>query len=92
MNDGAIQVREIMNAIANLYTLGDMVDFPFLRAVVGSSFFHVSHVHHEFDGDTQTITIWLESGEYNIYKRFSEDKEAYEREDRWRKQIVNGNI
>ena len=68
-------------------SLGDWVDFPFLRAAVGSSYFHVSRVHHEFDGDTQTITLWLESGQYNVYKRFSEDKEEFEREERWRRQM-----
>ncbi|MDP1621280.1 MAG: hypothetical protein Q8M08_02970 [Bacteroidales bacterium] len=73
-------------------SLGDWVDFPFLNAAVGSSYFHVSRVHHEFDGDTQTITLWLENGEYNVYKRFSEDKQEYEREEHRRKQIRNGNI
>ena len=72
-------------------SLGDWVDFPFLRAAVGSSYFHVSRVHHEFDGETQTITLWLESGQYNVYKRFTEDKQEYEREEHWRRQIRNEN-
>lgn len=70
-------------------SLGDRVEFPFLNAAVGSSYFHVSLVHHEFDGETQTITLWLESGQFNVYKRFSEDKEEFEREERWHRQIRN---
>ncbi|MCX6250324.1 MAG: hypothetical protein NTX61_06190 [Bacteroidetes bacterium] len=73
-------------------SIGDWVDFPFLHAAVGSSYFHVSRVHHEFDGETQTITIWLERGQFNFYKRFNEDKLEYEKEERWRKQIKMGNI
>jgi hypothetical protein len=73
-------------------SLGDWVEFPFLRAAVGTSYFHVSRIHHQFDGDTQTITLWLESGQYNVYKRFTEDKQEYEREERWQKQLKNDNF
>lgn len=65
--------------------IGEMVEFPFLRAVVGISYFHVSNIHHSIRGKTQIITIWLESGQYNVYHRFHNDKQKFEIEERRKK-------
>ncbi|MGA3014371.1 MAG: hypothetical protein ABSD71_10090 [Bacteroidales bacterium] len=59
--------------------IGEQVEFPFLNSKVGSSLFHVSQIDHAFDDRTQTITLWLESGHYNFYKKFNEEKEDFER-------------
>ena len=84
--DKAFNIRCKLPVTPNL---GDWVDFPFLKAAVGSSYFHVSRVHHVFENDTQTITLWLESGQYNVYKRFNEDKQEFERDERRRRNIQN---
>ena len=59
--------------------IGDQVEYPFLHAVFGTSNFHVHNIQHEFENTTQTITLWLEHGQYNVYKKFYEDKEEFER-------------
>jgi hypothetical protein len=67
--------------------VGEMVEFPFLRAVVGTSYFHVSNIHHSIHDKTQFVTLWLESGQYNIYKRFHHDKQKFEKEERWKRNV-----
>jgi hypothetical protein len=68
--------------------VGDDFEFPFLRALhSGRPNFFVRRIRHEFTDTKQIIHIWLESGIYNSYAKFKEDKDSFEQHERWLRSI-----
>ena len=60
--------------LKQLPRIGEEVEFMFLKAQVGTSYFYVKKVTHSFENDQQVITIWLKGGFYNSYYRFRLDE------------------
>jgi hypothetical protein len=70
--------------------IGDYCEFPFLKAInQGMNRFYVSNIQHQFTDTTQYIVLWLDSGIYNSYTKFKEDKDNFERHEQWLKTLKN---
>jgi hypothetical protein len=67
-----------INDLPIIPRVGEEIRFPFFRAMVGTEYFHVRKIDHEFDDTKQSINIILGSGEYNLFWHFKKDEE-YER-------------
>lgn len=55
--------------------VGEGIRFPFFKAMVGTDFFYVRKVDHEFDDTKQSIKIKLGSGDYNLFWHMKKDEE-----------------
>lgn len=56
--------------------VGENIEIPFCRAILGTQFFHVDSIHHYITAEKQVIGIWLRHGGYNHYFKWRKD-EAY---------------
>lgn len=55
--------------------VGEGIRFPFFKAMVGTDFFYVRKIDHEFDDTKQSIKIKLGSGDYNLFWHLKKDEE-----------------
>ncbi|MBO6515213.1 MAG: hypothetical protein JJ975_01505 [Bacteroidia bacterium] len=46
---------------------GEIVQLPFFKEFLGTTYFHVSEIQHDFQDNKQCIVIWLLPGAYNSY-------------------------
>jgi hypothetical protein len=58
--------------------VGEKLDLPFVRALVGTTSFYVSRIDHEIEGNEQLINITLKQGSYNRYFNFALDRALLE--------------
>ena len=65
------------NELTYLPKIGENITIPFLKAKVGTDYFYVEDIRHNFYGQKQTIEILLKVGSFNSYWYYRKHK-AYE--------------
>lgn len=55
--------------------VGEKVQIPFFRAIVGKEYFYVTRIEHYIDNTKQTIQFTLASGDYNLFWHLKKDEE-----------------
>ncbi len=65
----------VVKSIPFLPRVGDSVLFPFLNAQVGTSWFYVHSITHNFDDKKQSIDISLKGDNYNKFLEIKRDEE-----------------
>lgn len=68
------------NNLSYIPRIGENIDLPFVKAKVGCDFFYVDDVRHYFEGNKQSIYIYVKCGMFNSYwyHRLHEAKEKRE--------------
>lgn len=56
----------------------ESVNFPFVKAKVGTDRFWVKKVVHEIEKDSATVTLWLDGSTLNKYREFALDKALFQ--------------
>jgi hypothetical protein len=54
--------------------VGESITIPHFKALVGSDWFFVENIKHEFEDQDYIIRIILRTGSYNLYRRFKIDE------------------
>lgn len=65
--------------LAFIPRVGENITISFLRARVGTDWFYVDHIRHDFEMDVQRIFISLKSGTFNTYFHYEKYKAFEER-------------
>lgn len=60
--------------------IGDTIEVPFFKELIGTSYFHVANITHRFSDQKQEIFIQLETGSYNSYWKLRKDRALMTRE------------
>lgn len=60
--------------------IGEEIRLPFFSAYLGTSYFHVEKIEHEFTDGEQEVIIWIREGFYNTYWHYRKDKAKEENE------------
>ena len=63
-----------MSSLSHLPRIGENIRLPFVSAKMPLTSFYVENIMHEFENDTQNITITLKVGDYNEYWKFMYDR------------------
>lgn len=61
----------------------ETVKIPFVKGKMGTDYFWVEKIEHQFFDDEHDITIWLKSGSANKYRQFALDKALYQGHIHW---------
>lgn len=87
--------------LPHLPRIGETINLPFTKSCIDINSFYVENIIHELINDTQVISLWLKTGNYNEYWRFMKDraielrevgyKELYELEEEALKQKIYSN-
>jgi hypothetical protein len=64
-----------INHLLIIPRVGEQIFFPFFKEMVGTEYFHVARIDHYFSDTTQSISIKLESSEYNLFWHIKKDEE-----------------
>lgn len=69
--------------------VGDNLQFSFLGAALGDRehTFYLEHILHELTDEKQIIFITLKPGYYSGYAKMMEEKEKYDKHQRWLKRL-----
>lgn len=70
---GKSSVMKVMG-IRHIPQRGDMMDISGFKAHLGTTFFYVTEVSHEFQGGRHIVRIWLKDGFYNSYWELRKDR------------------
>jgi hypothetical protein len=60
--------------LSEIPRIGEQMQFPFIRPIIGHDLFRVQRVTHGVLNDRQDFEIWLTPGEFNLYDQFEKDK------------------
>lgn len=90
MQESPIKINErIINFVANGYEnsmsinvkgltslprKGERVSIPYFKELVGTDYFHVHEISHDFRDDKLETIIWLKIGSYNSYWELRKDQ------------------
>jgi hypothetical protein len=56
----------------------EQVNFPFVKAKVGTDFFWVNRIQHEITENRTNIVVWLKGGILNKYREYVLDKALFQ--------------
>ncbi len=60
--------------LSELPRVGEQMQLPFIRPIVGLDLFHVQSVTHAMLNDRLNFELWLSPGYFNLYEHFEKDK------------------
>lgn len=63
-----------INGIHHIPQRGDMMSLPGFGSHLGSTYFYVTEVSHEFSEGRHIISVWAKSGFYNSYWELRKDR------------------
>lgn len=64
-----------INHLPIIPRVGEQIWFPFFSEMVGTRYFHVAKIDHYFSDTVQSISIKLQSSEYNLFWHIKKDEE-----------------
>ena len=64
-----------INHLPIIPRVGEQIWFPFFSEMVGTGYFHVAKIDHYFSDTVQSISIKLQSSEYNLFWHIKKDEE-----------------
>jgi hypothetical protein len=67
--------------LSELPRVGEQIELPFIRPIIGHDSFHVQRVTHAVLNDRQDFELWLTPGAFNLFEHF--EKEKAKSEDRY---------
>lgn len=63
-----------VNHLTHLPRIGDRISLPFVSASIPINYFYVDDIQHEFENNTQIISIILKVGSHSEYFRYMKDR------------------